>query len=1074
MSEYSSSPLELQEEEEEDLYGDISSSSNSGSILVENFLAGIANQPNFNDTQIDSSLLSHSSIADVSVFPSKVRFPTTFPNMELKQKLLFSNSGMSDEHFTVKMTGDCEFRVEETEIDLPAGNCYPLFVTFHPKVVSLFQASLIFEGSNSIVVTLLGHCVPSPLDFPSPASSLWKFPNSKSHRTFAFSNRSYSIALDVEFSVNSPSVTVDPMQLSLDPGSCDHIVVSFDPSFANLRDDPSITIKCEKSGDNVTIPLQFVGPRSCTVVDFGAIAVGAQTTQKIQLKSPQIAPRNISWPFSITDANENGIEQPEFTFCFSSKRPGTFRQILNFESFDIELVGKATDPPFALKIPSKYPNRPVEFRNTAQRTIRFMFQAPKGYMVDLNEIILRPNQVGKVNVMSESGTPGSPEIIVLWNNADGKLVTDHVPLTKEGNSVIAEPTEISIIEEPSGFNISAINKQNSSRQSVQESRSDMNSVSMSQASSQFAKTSSHIRTPKSKAFQEIKSSKEVYVSPPKPYTLSLKGEASPKHVTNSNLIDITKTSSFIQDADGFVSSSKFIPFFGVSYENPQSFELTIIAPSDFSVIAPNFVKLSTNKFSSNVPFTLTSDSSPRTENTDYLKVVSNGKTSMQIPIISYRGTSFLEFDTNVVINNNKAILDVHNGGERAAFVTFAVNNDAKVKVSPLAKILNQYETQRFIFSFQTDPEKADVSIIFGDEIIRQIKAELRPSEFYAKTFGSQKIKPELTLIKSALFSCDRREIASITRKYIHQAKLRFISNNQITFSPAILEFNSLSVHKKLTIFNTGAFAIPYEIQPIDNSVEVSNESGVIQPNSQVKLNILLLQKSNSLIKVICDSDIYEIPVEYKENSSFLNNNLEFSASTPIVEFGQIEIGLSGESSITLTNHKYKDIKLMLSIDPKNAPFQCQPTVSISSNSTVSVPIVFSPSMDDVFEGKLLVENQYDQLEIKLLGEGITVSQDESESSFSDSDCVVFPPCNPGVLRRAKVRVSNRSNKVVEINAVSSPPFICPIEQFHVETNSFVWFPIHFIPKVEGIYEGSLEFKADNGKITVVTLKGICE
>lgn len=1090
MTEYSAASQDFIEEEEEVFFDEISTSSNSGSALVDTFLANLVNNQN-NDTQLDSDFITNSLLAEVSVFPSEVRFPTSFPNIELKQKLLFSNRGIIDEHFTVRMTGDAEFSIKEKKIDLPAGNCYSLYVTFLPKSVSLFQASLIFEGRVSLVVSLLGHCVPSPLDYPPPTSPLWKFPNSKSHRIFMFTNRSFSLPLEVDLSVNSQSIKVEPNHLTLDPGTSDHIKIDFDPHQAGLYEDPSITIQCEKSGDNVTIPLQFIGPRSCTIVNFGAVPIGASCEQTIQLKSPQIAPLDVAWPFSITNPDENGIEQPEFTFSFCSKRPGVFRQMLKFDSFDIELTGTAATPPFKIIIPKKYPTRPLEIRNIEDRTIRFKIVVPQGYIIDTNDIVLRPNQAGKINIISDSGVSGSPEITIIWNNADGKQIKDRIFLPKDGNSLI-EPTEISILDEPSEINISDIrksqsktpqkqNKKNLAKQnnkrlpgSAKNLKSNFNQFD-ERTENQRATTKSLKVYNKTTKRNEIPLPSNTKQQIENQNELSISSSPTQRHKRNHKQKQkVSYDLNFVQNEPGFESSSKFIPFFGVSQDNQQSFELAINAPRSFSVVAPNFVTLYNDSFTSNVPFIITCDSSPQTENTDYLRVISNGHISLQIPIISYRQTSMLEFDSTIILNKNTAVLDVHNSGERAGFITFGMNNDSKVTVTPIARILNQYESQRFIFNFESDPEKAEITAIYGDEIIRQIKAVLRPNEFYATMFESQRIRPELALIKDALFKCDRREIASVTRKYVYQTHLRFVSNVQLTFSPAVLEFNSTFISKKLLISNNGFQPSQFVIETIDNFVSVSKKSGEIQPESQTRISVSIKEPRNSILRIFFGNDSYEIPINYIENSSIIIDNPTFSASQPAVDFGQVEIGLTGESSIVLTNHTMKDIVLTIEL-PKRSPFTCQKIVPIEANNSTEIPVHFAPVIDDVFEATLKIESTSDRIEINLIGEGIKIRDAESQlSDDSDSDCVVFPKCEPGLLRRAKVKVSNKTNKVVQIEANSSPPFACPIDIFKVEQCSYVWFPVHFLPKVEGIYEGSLEFKADNGKITIITLKGICE
>lgn len=1038
-------------EDEEVFLDDDSTSSNSGTALVNSFFAELMN--NHNETQLDSSFLNRSSLTDISVFPSEVRFPTSFPNIELKQKLLFSNRSMANEHFTIRMTGDPEFTVEEEELDLAAGSCYSLYVTFLPKVVSLYQASLILEGHVSLVVSLLGHCVPSPLDFPAPSSPLWSFPNSKTHRTFMFTNRSYSIPLEVNFSVNSQSITVDPSSIALDPGTSDHICITFDPKFNNLRVDPSITIDCPKSGDNVTIPLQFIGARSCIVVDFGIVAVGSFCTQRIQLKSPQIAPLSIKWPFAIIDADENGIEQNEFTFSFQSKRSGSYRQMLTFDSFDIELKANATEPPFSIKIPKKYPNQPLEFRNTADRTIRFKFQTPQGYILDTDELILRPNQAGKLNIISESGVAGSPEITITWTNTNGKQVTDRVELPKDGNFVI-DQTEISLLDDKSQLNISEIRKSYAASQSMSVSK-----ISPKRKTKRMKNNSQHAES--------------LLVGRNSP----VKANGSKSRSMQSSPSKVSPTKSQIPETinndPAFQPSSKIIPFFGVSENNQQSFELAISAPKDFSVVVPDFVSLYDQTFTSNVPFILTCDSSPQNENADYLKVISDGQIVLQIPIFSYRDASNLEFDSTIIMNKSTAVLDVRNTGNRSGFITFALSNDSQVTVTPLARILDPFQAQQFIFNFQSDPEKAQIAAITGDEIIRQIKSMLRPNDFYSTAFRDQPIKAELSLIQDALSKCDRREIASITRKFVHQTPLRFVSNLQLTFSPALLEFNTLQASKRMTISNNGFQTIQYQIETLDNFVLVSRKSGEIPPESQIKITVSLQEAANSAIRIYCGDDKYEVPIDYIEVSSEKINNPTFSVSQPIIDFGQVEIGFTNESKLALTNHTSKDIVLTIQL-PKRSPFNCQKIAPIKANSSTEVSIQFCPTLEEIVESSMKIESLSDRIEVDLIGEGIITKEIDNLSNESDSDCVLFPKCEPGILRRAKVKVSNRTTKKVIFNASVDPPFICPFELFQIDPRSYVWFPIHFLPKAYGIYEGTLEFRDKDGKTTIVMLKGTCE
>jgi hypothetical protein len=136
-------------------------------------------------------------------------------------------------------------------------------------------------------------------------------------------------------------------------------------------------------------------------------------------------------------------------------------------------------------------------------------------------------------------------------------------------------------------------------------------------------------------------------------------------------------------------------------------------------------------------------------------------------------------------------------------------------------------------------------------------------------------------------------------------------------------------------------------------------------------------------------------------------------------------------------------------------------------------IEFSPVKHQKIEELLVVRSGHDSAQIMLHGEGV-LNADRDDQIVSQGDLVAFPECEIGSLRRARVKVVNRTKKVSEIHASVKAPFICPVTQFTVERQSFVLFPIHFGPQKKGRYEGVVEFVTSTGKKTLIEVRGICQ
>jgi hypothetical protein len=87
--------------------------------------------------------------------------------------------------------------------------------------------------------------------------------------------------------------------------------------------------------------------------------------------------------------------------------------------------------------------------------------------------------------------------------------------------------------------------------------------------------------------------------------------------------------------------------------------------------------------------------------------------------------------------------------------------------------------------------------------------------------------------------------------------------------------------------------------------------------------------------------------------------------------------------------------------------------------------------------------------------------------------VDFPHCLVGQIRRAKIKVVNWTEALSTVHARSDGPFVCPITEFTIDPSSFVLFPIHFVPKEEGAFQGTVMFTTRGNRTTFVDLRGTC-
>ncbi|EAY05046.1 hypothetical protein TVAG_191430 [Trichomonas vaginalis G3] len=231
--------------------------------------------------------------------------------------------------------------------------------------------------------------------------------------------------------------------------------------------------------------------------------------------------------------------------------------------------------------------------------------------------------------------------------------------------------------------------------------------------------------------------------------------------------------------------------------------------------------------------------------------------------------------------------------------------------------------------------------------------------------------------------------------------------------------------------------------------------------SSLKSSVIKLetkqQKSDSITmspKVITfDSDNHqETKISNLINMS--SSQFEFSviASSPFILVQPLSGVIKPYSSVNLSVSILKNVNGYISV--KCGDFVTKTKVETTNNATEIALSNDSPRQSQSF---------VDNLSMSL----------ETENMSVNSAKLHFNKCNAGTMRRAMLKVMNKSRSECSITAYCDNPFSLPVSQFVVEPRSFVLLPVHFLPQNQGKYSSKLELVAEDGKKLVVSLSGKC-
>ncbi|KAK8878593.1 hypothetical protein M9Y10_005373 [Tritrichomonas musculus] len=572
------------------------------------------------------------------------------------------------------------------------------------------------------------------------------------------------------------------------------------------------------------------------------------------------------------------------------------------------------------------------------------------------------------------------------------------------------------------------------------------------------------------------------------------------------------------------ASFSIVPFFAVSPRHPARFELTINSDYDIEIETPQWIQLP-HSINPNQTISMQVSTLPKETVASTFSVHSESG-DLSLPIIAYRGSSNLIFDSEIEMieitdDQFTAAMIVKNKGQRAGFIAFMLSesSSANFRVSPPVAIIQPNSNLQVKFLVTTKSSEFTIPIVayYGDEIVRQMQSVVAPNDYMSTAFNEIELTNEISAFESIINECKARDILKIFRKASLSSKLVFKSPkktfglNRVTISPSSIDFLNENEERKVSVLNLSPEPLSFSVSSPSDYANFSPRMGAAPPYGEAVITVSLSNLYESKIVIQVGKEKFDVPLRIvnglrnkkklnsplpNTNSIFSNDNdtynniveqrkvrkikkksndNEFQESSGAfsvidnkIEFDIVNIGDSKTLQFIIVNNEMHNMNLYLSLD--NSAFVCENQVLILANNESAVDITFKPKKAGIFEGNLFIQNNDHKIKIQLSGE--CANNISSASSFITHP-LEFPPCVPATIRRAQLRVSNKTDRFVNITSHTSYPFHCPYPNFEVEPYSYVLVPVRFIPKQPGEYSGTIEFHSSNGTVSTVELSGIC-
>lgn len=285
--------------------------------------------------------------------------------------------------------------------------------------------------------------------------------------------------------------------------------------------------------------------------------------------------------------------------------------------------------------------------------------------------------------------------------------------------------------------------------------------------------------------------------------------------------------------------------------------------------------------------------------------------STTIPIFANTFPSSLRFSKEVSILSNSGSLNVTNYGSSSGFFSIFPDCDyeAEIRISPQSSIVESGETIRVDFSIFHQPkdlESIQLTVFFGDEIVRQGLSETNPTSFYSRDFPS--FSPLFSNFDFSLLGVELEKYVTQT-----QISLQLGKTSQLSISPSQVEY-SPNRHNFFTLSNCSTNSIPFTI--VCRNISFRPSQGVISPNDSVQIELQMKTLEDQEIEVHSDEEIFFIPVHFQEDSSIVvvDESGSFSVESEYLDFGKCEVG--GNQSLYVCFKNESDCVVSVSLQQK--------------------------------------------------------------------------------------------------------------------------------------------------------------
>lgn len=882
----------------------------------------------------------------ITVFPTTVDFHPTFPHVPANFTVLIANPYHYPQAVNISFNGDKCFSTSSPQYVIQPGEVRSCVVIFNPKSPGKFKTMMkvTSDDNDPCIVSIQANCFPSPLVFPFEEIQSFEFNDISTEFTFTLHNKSIIDTIHVVITPNSSSFSITNPSIELKPKESADVTLLFNPRNieTNLH---TLNVQCTETGDSFDLELNVGRIRQTITVDLGNISVGKSVSKTISLPNA-VQLTEIQPPFSIS-AEENNLNSTEVsinedpkmdvTVKYCSKEEGAHMEFVEFEDFFLLLKGQSFVPFFSIDKSQKKDDITVLSNQTDQVQIcKISFSEN---FENFTDIKLRPKQTYEVKMNKMS------DLYVSWKKNDD-LIIDHFELPKQDIPVtIIKETPTALSKKKSTIPITLNNDGDSPRH-----------VTLQLDHSDFALDENYktlVLPP------HTMQSVNVTFTP----TKSPKSKASLKLIDKSN---VTKLS--LECGLPLICDRPFIPFFGASkYEELQQ-TVTVTGANDIEIISPDFLKTEFDEETHKA--TIECGDIPESTVLTDITFSSESSASINVPVIAYRGASDLILTPPSPLEKRKGLLtttiEVTNKGMRSGFVIFTGANDNKREIHASPSYAAIPAAKKMNFKFIVDEGEGEVKIEMhsGDEIMRQIRALLKPDSFYATQFADVKTRDEISLFRENKKVFDEKYFTKIFKSSLKKKIIVLPENENDSEAEILKEFNdepTFSISE--TNVDFGNIQVKEErksIITIENlsmkptKVKLSHQSKDVHVPSLIKLKPSEQQQFTvDFVPQKSGKFTEEIQIQNEAETKIIK--LSADVEEPMVQidtlnFGTCAVGRLHRGKLQISNRKSSAVVIEAVVEqPFYLPIK---TVEIEAGCFVKFPVHFIPNVIGPFQAKL--------------------------------------------------------------------------------------------------------------------------